>query len=279
MSLQALARPYAALFVSRFQLILQYRSAAIAGFLTQCWWGGLKVMILAAFYGASATAGSAPMTLAQAITYTWVGQAVLALLPWMGDPDVANAVRTGAVSYDRLRPLDFYSLWYVRAAGWIAARVAPRMLLMLAFSALVLPLFGLAEWGWHPPASLTATLLFAISIGLALLLSAAMVMLLNIATAVTLNHRGINALVGGPVIVLSGNLLPLSLFPDQVATALLLQPFASLLDIPVRIYFESLSGRAALVGLGIQMFWIAALVLLGRWWMSRMLRSLEVQGG
>jgi ABC-2 type transport system permease protein len=279
MSLQAAARPYTSLFVSRFQLMLQYRSAAIAGFITQCWWGGLKVMILAAFYGASTTAGSAPMTLAQAITYTWIGQAVLALLPWMGDPDVANAVRTGAVSYDRLRPLDFYSLWYARSAGWIAARTVPRMLLMLAFSALALPLVGLGEWAWHPPASPAAALMFAISIGLALLLSAAIVMLINIAIAVTMNHRGINSLVAAPVVVLSGNLLPLALFPDQMATALLVQPFAGVLDIPMRIYFESLSGSAVLLGLGLQAFWIGALVLLGRWWMSRMLRSLEVQGG
>jgi ABC-2 type transport system permease protein len=279
MSLQVAARPYAALFISRFQLMLQYRGAAIAGFITQCWWGGLKAMILAAFYGASAAAGSAPMTLAQAITYTWVGQAMLALLPWLGDPDVANAVRTGAVSYDRLRPLDFYSLWYARSAGWIAARTVPRMLLMLAFSALLLPLAGLGKWGWQPPASFSAALMFAISIGLALLLSAAIVMLINIAIAVTLNHRGINALVAAPVVVLSGNLLPLGLFPDQFATALLLQPLAGVLDIPMRIYFEALSGRAALMGLGIQVFWITALALLGRWWMSRMLRSLEVQGG
>ena len=114
---------------------------------------------------------------------------------------------------------------------------------------------------------------------LALLLSSAMVMLINIAVARTLNHRGVNALVGAPVIALSGNLLPLSLFPDWMHTALLLQPFAGLLDIPLRIYFEALSGSAAIMGLGIQIFWIAMLVALGRWWMSRMLATLEVQGG
>ena len=44
-------RPYRAAFAARFQLMLQYRAAALAGFATQCWWGGLKVMIFAAFYG------------------------------------------------------------------------------------------------------------------------------------------------------------------------------------------------------------------------------------
>ena len=43
------ARPYLAPFRARFQLMLQYRAAALAGFATQCWWGGIKIMVFAAF--------------------------------------------------------------------------------------------------------------------------------------------------------------------------------------------------------------------------------------
>ena len=280
MSSLDVVRPYRALFASRFQQMFQYRGAALAGFITQCWWGGLKVMILAAFYsGSVAAASNAPMTLAQAITYTWVGQALLVLLPWFSDPDVATAVRTGAVSYDRLRPIDFYSLWFVRAAGWIAARAVPRAALMLGFAAVLLPLVGLQEWSWRLPANLVAGTLFMISLALALLLSSAMVMLLNIASAASLNARGVNALAAAPTILLSGNLLPLSLFPDWMQTTLLLQPFAGVLDIPLRIYFGALQGTAALCFLGVQLFWLAALIALGRWWLGRVLRSLEMQGG
>lgn len=278
MSAAAGARPYAALFVSRFQLMLQYRGAAIAGFVTQCWWGGLKVMILAAFYRASAEA-EVPITLAQAITYTWVAQALLAMLPWAGDPDVAHAVRTGAVSYDRLRPLDFYGLWYARTAGWIAARLVPRALLMFAFAAVLLPAAGLDEWAWHFPASVSATALFIPSLAVALLYSAAIVMLINIVVAGVLNARGVNALIAAPVTVFSGNLLPLSLFPEWLQSALILQPFAALLDIPLRIYFGQLSGAAALGGIALQLLWLALTVLLGRAWLARVLRNLEMQGG
>jgi ABC-2 type transport system permease protein len=145
----AAAQPYLALFTSRFQLMLQYRSAAVAGFVTQCWWGGLKIMIFAAFY-ASAAGAEAPLTLAQAITYPGVSQALFAMLPWAGDPDVAHAVRTGAVSYDRLRPLDFYGIWYWRAAGWVAARLVPRTLMMFVVAAVFLPMVGLRSWAWQP---------------------------------------------------------------------------------------------------------------------------------
>ncbi len=278
MTLRELVRPYAAAFASRFLQMLQYRAAAYAGFVTQCWWGGIKIMVLAAFYGSAAAAG-APMSLAQAITYTWLAQGLLALMPWFGDPEVAQAVRTGAVAYDRLRPVDAYTLWFVRSAGWIAARVLPRVALMLAFAGIVLPMVGLDQWAWQPPGGLAAGAGFAASALLALLLSAAFVMLLNIAAAAALNERGINTLAAPIVIVFSGNLLPLALLPDAWQTALLLQPLAGVMDIPARIYFGQLDGALMLAALGLQCAWIVLLVAFGRAAMARTMRRLEVQGG
>lgn len=145
----ALLRPYRAAFASRFLVMLQYRAAAWAGFITQCWWGGLKAMVMAAFYGGAAAA-AAPLSLAQAITYTWLAQGLFALLPWSADPELAQSVRTGAVAYDRLRPVDAYALWFARSAGWIAARVLPRAALMAAFTGVVLPVAGLEAWALQP---------------------------------------------------------------------------------------------------------------------------------
>lgn len=280
MSPHDLARPYIAAFASRFQQMLQYRTAALAGFATQCWWGGIKVMVFAAFYGgATASGASTSMSLAQAVTYTWLAQGLLVLLPWLGDPEVAQAVRTGAVAYDRLRPVDAYALWFARSAGWIAARVLPRIALMAAFAMVALPLLGLGEWAWQLPAGAAAGLAFALSSVFALLLSTSMVMLLNVAATAALNERGISAVTTPVVIVFSGNLLPLAMLPDAWQAALLLQPLAGLMDIPARLYFGQLQGWQAVGGLGLQVFWITVLVALGHLAMGRTMRSLQVQGG
>lgn len=274
------ARPYLAAFASRFLLMLQYRAAAIAGFATQCWWGGIKVMIYAAFFAAAPAAATAsPMTLAQVITYTWLAQALLALTPWSADPEVALSVRTGSVAYDRLRPVDTYSLWYVRGAAWMASRAVPRAALMVLGAGLVLPLIGLSDWAWKPPPTLAAAAAFAVSLPLALALSSAFLMIVNIIVAATLTDRGVNVLFNSLIIVFSGNLLPLALYPDWAQTALLMQPFAGMMDIPLRLYVGQLSGIDALLGLGLQVFWTLALVLLGRFAMGRVMRRLEVQGG
>lgn len=270
-------RPYLAAFRARFQLMMQYRAAALAGFATQCWWGAIKIMVLAAFYGVHAAA--APISLADAITYVWLGQALLALLPWVADPEIGQAVRTGGVGYDRLRPLDAYGYWYARTLGWMLARAAPRAALMMLAAGFVLPLVGLGAWAWQPPPSLTAALLFVPAFVLMAVLSAAVLMLANIIVAASLNERGVNAVLTPLVIVFSGSLLPLDFFPDALRTFLHVQPFAGLVDIPFRIYFADLQGGAALQGLTLQAGWTVVLISLGRLAMERMMRRLEMQGG
>lgn len=273
-------RPYGAAFAARFQLMLQYRAAALAGFATQLWWGGIRVMVFAAFYAsAPMAAAAAPLSLGQAITYTWLGQAFLAMLPWTADPEVGLAVRNGAVGYDRLRPVDTYGFWYARTAGWMLARAAPRALLMLLAAGIVLPLVGLDAWSWRPPAGLQAAALFTVSMLLTTALGAAVTMLANAVVAASMNERGVNTVMSPLVLILSGSILPLSLFPEPLRPFLLVQPLAGLVDIPYRIYLGSLAGADALAGLGLQAFWTAAFVLAGRRALAATMTRLQMQGG
>lgn len=271
------ARPYLAAFRARFQLMLHYRAAVLAGFATQCWWGTIRIMVFAAFYGVHAAA--APISLVDAVTYVWLGQALLSLQPWLADPEIGQAVRSGGVGYDRLRPLDAYGYWYARTLGWMLARALPRAALMAVAAGLVLPLIGLGAWAWQPPASLTAALLFIPALVLMTALGAAVLMLANIVVAASLNERGVNAVLAPLVIVFSGSLLPLNFFPDALRPFLHAQPFAGLVDIPFRIYFADLRGGAALLGLALQAGWTLALIGVGRLAMEHMMRRLEMQGG
>ena len=271
------ARPYLAAFRARFQLMLQYRTAALAGFATQCWWGGIKIMVLAAFYNANPAA--APISLRDAVTYVWLGQALLALLPWLADPEGSQAVRTGGVGYDRLRPLDGFVYWYARTLGWMLARTLPRAILMLLAAGIVLPLVGLQAWAWQPPTGVAAALLFVVSLALMIALATAILMLANIVVAARLNERGVNAVLAPVVIVFSGQLLPLNFFPESVQTMLHLQPLAGLVDIPFRIYFADLTGAVALQSLALQAGWTLVLIVLGCFAMERVMRRLEMQGG
>ena len=274
MSVVAL-RPYQAVFRARFQLLLQYRAAALAGFGTQCWWGAIKLMVLAAFF----RAGNAPMLLSQAVDYVWLGQALLTMLPWSVDPEIGRMVRTGDVAYERLRPLDTYSFWYARAAARRTATPLLRAIPMIITAAFLLRLVGASDWALNPPPSLEAALLFVVSMVLVVALSSAVSTIMDIIAVATLSDRGPSALIGPFIIVLSGNLIPLPLFPDWMQTFLRLQPFAGLLDTPFRIYSAHLTGADAILSLARQAVWIVVLVMLGRLMMKRVAARLQSQGG
>jgi ABC-2 type transport system permease protein len=269
-------RPYLAVFRTRFQLLLQYRAAALAGFATQCWWGAIKIMVLAAFFRGSS---STPLTLRQTIDYVWLAQGFLTLLPWSVDPDIARMVRSGDVAYERLRPLDTYAFWYARALARRTATPLLRAVPMILTAGVGLRLLGMEEWSLSAPASVGAAGLFAVSILLTVGLSAAIATLMDTLVVRTLSDRGVNALVGPLIIVFSGSLIPLPLFPDWMQRGLALQPLAGLIDVPMRIYGGGLTGSAAFSGLLRQAVWIVVLALLGRLLMGRVMARLQTQGG
>lgn len=268
--------PYLAVLRARFVLMLQYRAAAAAGFATQAWFGVISIMVLAAFYHG---AGHAPLSLRQAVTYVWLGQGFLVVLPWYADPEVSDMVVTGAVAYERLRPLDTYFYWYARALAWTLARLLPRAVPMFILAGVILPLAGLGDWGLRPPANLAQALLFVVSAGLSFFLSASMTLLINIIVVRSLTARGANVLTMPLVNLFSGVIAPLPLFPGWMHGMLFVQPFAGLGDLPFRIYVGQLAGAGALGAIAIQAFWIFVLVIFGRRQLARAMDRLEVQGG
>ena len=274
MSTLSLAQPYLAVLAARFSLMLQYRTAALAGFVTQCWWGIIKIMVLAAFYAGGA---DQPITLSQAITYVWLGQAFLALLPWQADADISIAAETGNVGYERLRPVDTHVLWLMRAIAWRVANATLRAVPMFGIAALLLPVIGLRAWAWQPPATLLASLMFALSITLTVLLSSTFTVLLNCAVVALKTRRASNL---APLFVnsLSGMVVPLVLLPAWAQGFLFWQPFAGLVDIPYRIYFGNLAGNAAFAGLFAQALWTCVFFVLGRAWLSRVMNRIDMQG-
>lgn len=269
-------RPYLAVLRVRFALLLQYRAAALAGFGTQCWWGAIKVMVLAAFFrGATAV----PMTFQQTVNYIWLGQAFLMLQPWGADADVVRLVRSGDVALERLRPVDTYAFWYARSMARRTATPLLRAIPMLVTAGVLLPLVGLSKWGLSLPAGGSAALMFIVSLALAVVLSSAISTLMDVLTVAALSERGVNTVVGGMVIVLSGGVIPLPLFPDWAQPLLKYQPFAGLGDIPFRIYGGHLAGAAALSSIASQSVWIVVLIAAGHAFMSRTMSRVQVQGG
>jgi ABC-2 type transport system permease protein len=269
-------KPYLAIFRARFRTMLQYRVAAVAGLATQIFFGLVMIMIYEAFY--RSTDRPQPMTFPQVVSYVWLGQALLALLPWNADTEVKAMVRSGAVAYELCRPTDLYNLWFARAMAWRTAPTVLRAVPMVILAMFVLPLIGLDEWRLHPP-TLAGGVAFAGAMVCTLLLSCALTTLTNITLMWTLSADGTVVMLTALVTLFSGMVIPLPLFPDWAQPALMAMPFAGLVDLPYRVYVGNIAPSGVPAVILRQLLWTAALVLFGRWLLARGLRRVVVQGG
>lgn len=262
-------RGYTAIFSARFRTLLQYRAAALAGFGTQLFWGLLRLMIFDAFYRSSPQ--TQPMSHQEITTYIWLGQAMLLLLPWGIDGDVRGMVRSGTVAYELLRPLDLYTLWFLRT---MAARTAPTLLRCI-------PMFIVAGlfFGLRPPPSFACGLAWVASTFGALLLGCAFSTLISTTLLLTVSGEGIYRLAGPLVYTLSGMIVPLPLMPDWMQPVLNFLPFRGLLDTPFRLYLGHIASSQTIFVLLHQFAWTIVFVIAGRLLLSNSLKRLVIQGG
>ena len=265
-------KAYKAIIGLRFMLLVQYRAAALAGIATQFMFGFVKIMVLEAFY--LSTTMPQPLAFRQAVGYVWLGQAMLRMLPWDGDREIQDLIRTGNVAYELCRPLDLYCHWYARG---IAMRVAPTLL--RAIPVFVVALFCLPPRYALSMPTARGFMAWILATTGALLLGCAITNLMNISMLWTIGGEGIYRLVPALVIVLSGMAVPLPLFPDWSQGLLELLPFAGLVDTPARFFIGQLAPVEIWVFLRRQLIWTAILVIGGRKLLDRGLRRVVVQGG
>jgi ABC-2 type transport system permease protein len=269
-------RGYVAIIAARFRALLQYRAAALGGLFTQTFFGLVRIMILHAFYAASATA--APIALPRVVSYVWLGQATLLLIPWRTDEDVAEQIRTGNVVYELTRPLDLYTVWFARSLAWRTAPVFLRMLPMFVVAMIIVPMIA-PGWELAPPASAAAFAMWIACFAGAVLVSAALTTLINVTLMWTLTGDGVPMLIATCATMFGGLIIPLPLFPEWAKPVLFALPFAGMLDMPSRVFSGDIAVSNAPWVLAHQLAWTLALVALGRWLLSRGVRRLVVQGG
>lgn len=270
-------RPYRAILSARFRMLLQYRAAALAGLWTQIFFGVVLLMIYEGFY--QSTTARQPMAFADVVSYVWLGQALLAMLPWNADAELRAMVRSGAVAYELCRPIDLYSLWFARALAWRTAPTILRAVPMCVVAAVLLPLIGLGEWRLATPPSIASALAFAATLVCTLFLGCALTTLINITLLWTISGEGAVILLTTLVTFLSGMIVPLPLFPDWAQPIVRALPFAGLVDLPFRVFTGHIPPAGAVSVLQHQIFWTLTLVLLGRWLLSHGIRRVVVQGG
>jgi ABC-2 type transport system permease protein len=265
-------RAYFSIFKLRFAVQLQYRAAAFASFVTNFFFGLVRVMVFQAFYASSLQVQ--PLTLEQTVTYTWLTQVTFRMQPWNLDREMLDLVRSGNLTYELCRPLDLYFSWYFRL---IALRLVPALLTGFPLYLIVILLPG--NLRAMLPATALAGVASLVALLLALFLGCALSNLVAISSLWTTAGDGMQRIFPAVVMVFSGTIVPLAFFPDWAQTALKILPFSGLADIPYRLYIGAVAPDRILSLLGLQLLWTVVFIIAGIKLLNSSLRRVVLQGG
>ena len=247
----------------------QYRGAMLGGVVCQLVFG----LILVAIYRALYETRPQELPLQQVVSYVWIQQAFFRML-LSSDSELNEKIAAGSIAYDLCRPINLYAYYYTRD-------MAIRMVgsLMRAVPLLTIAVLLPEGWGLSEPASFPALICALISLLLGLFCVCALSAIGHAFTLITLDGRGIEAMLNLLLTTFSGNLLPLTLFPESWQLVIRVLPYAQLLDVPARIYTGSqpLSGVPLLWLM--QLLWIVILILFGLLLWKKNEKRLVLQGG
>ena len=245
-----------------------YPLSALAEALTNSVFGIVRASILIALWKTRPSLGGYDS--ADAITFCFLTQALLAPVQIFGGIELTERVRTGDVAIDLHRPVDLQGWWLADDLGRAACYLLLRSVLPLAVAAVLFPL------RWAPPATLAA---FLVSALLAVLVSFGLRYIVALSMFWLHDDRGLAAVMVVASMFFSGMILPLVVFPGWLGTIARALPWAALIQVPADVFLGKRTGTGLLSGYGFQLGWALALLAAGRGLTALAGRRLVINGG
>ncbi|MER0245197.1 ABC-2 family transporter protein [Streptomyces sp. HSW2009] len=265
-------RLYMAVVVSGFRRYATYRAATVAGVFTNCVFGFIVAYTYMALWEQRPQLGG--YDLAQALTYVWVAQGVLAASALIGGgfhEELQERIRSGDVAVDLYRPVDLQLWWLAADAGRAAFQLLGRGVLPVLVGALA---FDLAL-----PTSPLTWLCFLLALVLGVLVSFTVRYLLALSAFWLLDGTGVNMIGLVLSLFFSGMILPLNVFPGALGAGAEALPWAAILQVPVDVLLGRHQGTGLFAAFAFQLGWALALLAVGRAVQSVATRKVVVQGG
>ncbi|MFE0104056.1 ABC transporter permease [Streptomyces sp. NPDC059009] len=265
-------RLYSAVARSGFRRYATYRTATAAGVFTNTVFGLILAYTYIALWDERPHLGGYDQ--AQAVTFVWLGQALLAVMALMGggfEGELIERIRTGDIAIDLYRPADLQTWWLATDLGRGAFQLLGRGALPMLFGALV---FELAL-----PADPLRWLAFLVSVVLGAVVSFGIRYLVALSAFWMLDGAGMTQLAMLAGTFFSGMVLPLNVFPGALGEFARALPWSAQLQVPADVLLGTHTGTDLLWTYAFQLGWAAALLLAGRLLQTAATRRVVVQGG
>ncbi|HXN65488.1 MAG TPA: ABC-2 family transporter protein [Candidatus Acidoferrales bacterium] len=235
------------------------------------WSAVFRAQSAAAASGAASSSSIGGYNLPQMLTYVSIGWIIRSFYWNTIDQEMAYEVIEGKIAMDFIKPVSIQWMWIARAIGESAFRLIMLTAPTAVVVALLFPVRGPASWN--------SFAMFLIAVAGSFLLMGAINFMIG---TLAIPLKSILALIRAKywlIELLSGLLIPMTIFPRWAQTVCFWMPFEHIAFTPLQLYLGKLSGAAAGRALAIEWFWVAALLWLGKVWWDRATRKITIHGG
>jgi ABC-2 type transport system permease protein len=246
-----------------------YPGATFAGAFTNTVFGLLRGSVLLALLAAAPRVGGYDTT--DALTYTWLTQALIATVSMWGWNELSLRIISGDIAVDLSRPLDLQASWLASDLGRAAYHAI--------FRGMPPFLVGMLLFRLRLPAAPLVWLAFGASVLLAVVTSFGLRFIVNLTAFWLLDYRGMLGVAAMIWTFLSGMAVPLAFLPPGLREVIGLLPFAGMIQVPIDVFLGKHAGLDLAAALALQAAWALALLGLGRVVLAAGVRKLVVQGG
>jgi len=214
---------------------------------------------------------SLSMDFESTFTYLSLATAIFGLFQTWVDWDISQLMLSGNLSIILTKPLDFQIYMFFKRITWVILN-----LLTITFPVLILLKFVLKM-----PINIGINFLFFfISVIISYLIYFNIDFIVGITAFFTESIWGLSVTKDAIILFLSGGIIPIPLFPENLRKILEILPFKTIYHMPIEILInKSLTITDYINSLVVQTFWLFVFLALSRIYYRKTERFIKINGG
>lgn len=262
-------KAYLAMTKGSFMAGLAYRSGFIFAI-----FNNLAYMTIAYFLWKSIYQGREVLkglTFDQTFLYITLASAMMVLLKTWTDWDISYQITQGSIIMTLIKPVSFQLTMMAYSAGFSLMNLLSITLPSLLFLVFVFRI---------PIEAGIGLLFFPIALVFSFLLNTTIDYIIGLTSFYTESIWGISATKDIIIMFLSGSLIPLQFFPEAAQRVLQFLPFQAMYYLPLSMVIHPDQPALHYLSLlGVQIFWVAVVIVLARLFYGKASKVLRVSGG
>ena len=253
---------------------LAYRAAFYLWAFISLFGSFISYFLWMAIYGSSESGVIGNLTQNEMVVYIFMVYITSSLVSISISTWVGYDVVEGRVASNLIKPIDYRTSLIARAFGDLLYHlVVPSVFIWITLEAYKVFVLGL------PVVSLSTLLLYICSVLMSFLLYVLFDFCFGMIAFFTTYIFGLRMAKSALLSFLTGQLIPISLFPVVAQKVFDLLPFSSMIYTPVMIYLGKYTGEELLWAMGRQFIWVILLYWLGSIIWKQVTKRLVVLGG